>query len=308
MALMSPGPYSGDPARTKQHHNCLFCERPPQHGLVVAGYLTGGRQAAQSPLIHKHIVITGPREDFKPILYCIVYTAIPVSLIVCRGLKPFTMCFSAPASFAASAGLLVIGAIAAGRAKTVPQRVLACIPLIFSIQQLSEGLLWLSFSDDDHVHWRNVGMYAFLAFAQVVWPVYVPLTVLLFEKGGRRKNIIRVLFGIGILASLFLLYCLLFYDVSAYVEEHHIRYELDFPLGNQWFSGISYILAAVISPLISSQKYIRYLGWALFASYLVTRILYNDYLVSVWCYFAAVLSLLVLFIIIHLRKKEAVSA
>jgi hypothetical protein len=229
-----------------------------------------------------------------------------MSLIVGRGLKTYPMCFSAQASFAASAGIFIVGAIALARSTTTPQRVLACIPLVFSMQQLAEGVLWISLSDAAYIHWRDPATYAFLVFAQVVWPVFVPFTVLMFEEDQRRRKIIRSLLAIGVLTSLYLLYCLVFYSVSASIEKHHIKYELDFPFANRWFSGITYMLAAVVSPLISGRRYLRFLGWGLLASYVITRILYNDYLVSVWCYFAAILSLLVLFIIIHLRKKEEV--
>lgn len=147
-------------------------------------------------------------------------------------------------------------------------------------------------------------MYTFLLFAQVVWPAFVPLTILLFEKERRRKYILRVLSGIGIITSLYLFYCLLFYNVSAYMEQHHIKYDLDFPLAYRWITGLLYIIAAVFSPLVSGSRHLRLLGWILLASYLVTRILYFDYLVSVWCYFAAILSVVVL-LIIRLQNKAA---
>ena len=54
------------------------------------------------------------------------------------------MCFSATASFGASAVLGVIGVAAVAKAKTKPQRLFASIPLVFAVQQLSEGFLWLS--------------------------------------------------------------------------------------------------------------------------------------------------------------------
>ena len=54
------------------------------------------------------------------------------------------MCFSAGASFGASALLGVAGAIAVTRATTIPQRLFASIPFVFSVQQLAERLLWLS--------------------------------------------------------------------------------------------------------------------------------------------------------------------
>ena len=54
------------------------------------------------------------------------------------------MCFSAEASFGASAILLTIGVISLNKSVNVPQKVLSCIPFIFGVQQFSEGILWLS--------------------------------------------------------------------------------------------------------------------------------------------------------------------
>lgn len=51
------------------------------------------------------------------------------------------MCFSAPVSFSAGAVLLGLGS--AKRPRELP---FAAIPLLFAIQQLSEGVIWLTFS------------------------------------------------------------------------------------------------------------------------------------------------------------------
>ena len=214
------------------------------------------------------------------------------------------MCFSAAASFTAGAGLLIIGAISIRQSKTTPQRVLASIPLVFAVQQFSEGLLWLSLSGSAGAQWQPISMYVFLLFAQVVWPGFVPLTILLFEKNTRRRQILRILLAVGILTSLYFSWCLLFHNVSARIEGHHIKYETDFPLGNRWFSGITYLLAAVVAPFVSSLRPLRLLGILLLVSYLVSRIFYQHYVVSVWCYFAAVLSISILIIISNLRKTS----
>lgn len=214
------------------------------------------------------------------------------------------MCFSASASLTAGAGLLIIGAIAVSQSKTTPQRVLASIPVIFAVQQFSEGVLWLSLSGGIGTQWESISMYVFLVFAQVIWPTFVPFTILLLERNVRRKQILRILLAIGIITSLYLSWCLLFYNVSASIEGHHIKYELDFPLGNRWFSGVTYILAAVMAPFISNLRQMRLLGILLLVSYLISRIFYQDYLISVWCYFAAVLSISILIIIRGLRKAE----
>jgi hypothetical protein len=214
------------------------------------------------------------------------------------------MCFSAPASFAAGVGLLVIGSIAIKQSKTAPQYVLACIPLIFAVQQCSEGLLWLAISEARYAQWRDLAMYLFLIFAQIVWPIVVPASILLFEKDPLRKKILYILLGAGVLTAVYLGYSLIYYSTSAAIESHHIKYHLSFPFPNKLLRGIPYMLAAAVSPFISSNKWLRLLGCALVLSYVFTAFIYMDYLTSVWCYFGAILSAFILFIIIKLNKNH----
>ena len=57
------------------------------------------------------------------------------------------MCFSATASFTAGAGLLVIGAITIRLSRDRAELPFAAIPVLFGVQQLIEGALWLTFPD-----------------------------------------------------------------------------------------------------------------------------------------------------------------
>ena len=54
------------------------------------------------------------------------------------------MCFSATASFSVGAILLGLGTLTLKAARRPPELVLAAIPLLFAIQQLSEGVIWLT--------------------------------------------------------------------------------------------------------------------------------------------------------------------
>ena len=212
------------------------------------------------------------------------------------------MCFSAPASFISGAALSVIGVAAIYKARTIPQRIFAAIPLIFAIQQCCEGFLWLSFCSRGYEYLYHPAMYAFLFLAHALWPAFVPLSVLLLEKQARRKKILMVCSGLGILTALYFCYCLYAYPVTALAESHHIRYVLTFPEVLRWLSGLCYILAAVCAPFISSIKPVRFFGLILLVSYIIARTLYQDYMVSVWCYFAAILSLFVLWIVVKIGK------
>jgi len=78
------------------------------------------------------------------------------------------MCFSANASFAASAVTGVIGIIAITKTRTTPQLLFATIPLLFSVQQLSEGVVWLSLKHISLAPWRPLFLYVFLVFATII--------------------------------------------------------------------------------------------------------------------------------------------
>ena len=58
------------------------------------------------------------------------------------------MCFSATASFTAGAGLLIVGAVAARRARQPAELPFALIPALFGVQQLIEGAIWLTLPDN----------------------------------------------------------------------------------------------------------------------------------------------------------------
>src|SRR5687768_13908028 len=88
------------------------------------------------------------------------------------------MCFSPQASFIASGSLTVLG-IASWKLAKGKEKVVAALPLLFAAQQLIEGGQWLFLQDGSY---SNVLAYAYLFFAFLVWPVYVPLLVFLMDK------------------------------------------------------------------------------------------------------------------------------
>ena len=215
------------------------------------------------------------------------------------------MCFSAGASFGASAVLSIIGSAAIIKARTIPQGLFAAIPLIFSIQQLAEGMLWLSFKNAGLEAGQPIFTFTFLVFAMMLWPVWIPLTIRLLEKDSRRKKSMNVLLGIGVLVSIGVGCVLLFYKVHVISTHHHIHYRIDFPGRTRSLIvpfSLLYFIATIIAPFISSIKRMKWLGLGFLASYLFAIIFYSGFVVSVWCYFAALLSVVVLWILSGLRK------
>lgn len=203
------------------------------------------------------------------------------------------MCFSASASFGAGVILSTIGIASLKQAKTSSQIPFASIPLIFAAQQITEGFLWLSLSEPVNSTLQTVTTYLFLFFAQVVWPVWVPFSVMKIEENKKRKRILKSFFVIGSLVSLYLAYCLLNFHVEGRIDNYHISYEQDYPASLSRYGGILYIMITIVPPFLSKLRKMNYLGLAILVSYIITTIFYEDYIVSVWCFFAAVISIVV---------------
>jgi len=79
-------------------------------------------------------------------------------------------------SFAAGAVLLPVGAYCIGQAirKNWTYLGLASVPVLFGIQKISEGFVWLGLQHDNPA-WTHAGGLVFLFFALALWPFWFPL-------------------------------------------------------------------------------------------------------------------------------------
>jgi hypothetical protein len=213
------------------------------------------------------------------------------------------MCFSAGASFGAGAVLSVVGITAIKQSNTSLQMVFAGIPLIFAVQQVTEGFVWLSLLNPAYAPWLQPATYIFLTFAYIVWPSWVPLSVLLLEKNSRRKKILFSGLASGLLVSLYLAYRLLTQHIHAEIIGMHISYDLGFPGSALRYSAILYFASTAIPPFISSVKKMWLFGFSITVAYIITRLFFEDYELSVWCFFAAIISAAVFTIILDLQKS-----
>ncbi|MEI6053157.1 MAG: DUF6629 family protein [Opitutaceae bacterium] len=212
------------------------------------------------------------------------------------------MCFSPEASFAGGLIISSIGVAALKQVHKPSQTVFASIPLLFGIQQIAEGILWVALPRPDYVHARQFGMYAFLIMARVVWPMLMPLSVLLMEENRTRKKILWILLAMGVSVSVYYVYCLLFLMVTPHIAGHHIQYTSDFPESLAVPVFVLYFVAAITPLFISSIKRTRLLGVLMFFSCLVTAIFFQLYITSVWCFFAAIISVVVVWILRDSKK------
>jgi hypothetical protein len=206
------------------------------------------------------------------------------------------MCFSASSSFGAAIVISTIGVMAIKKVSTPAHYFFALIPLFFAMQQFAEGFLWLALTDSSYAPLEWTATYFFLFFAQVVWPFWIPFSIYMLEKESKNIHILKILIVLGGIVSLYLAYCLVTFYVKATIIGQHISYQQDYPAVFNKYSGLLYIFATVLPPYFSSFKKVWILSFAIFISYIITTILYDDYIVSVWCFFASIISMLILWL------------
>lgn len=212
------------------------------------------------------------------------------------------MCFSAEASFAGGVIISAIGIATVREIHKPSQLVFASIPLFFGLQQIIEGTLWLTIPSPDFIGLQKISTYIFLIMANFLWPTMIPLAVLLMEENKKRKKLLRVLFILGLSLSLYYAWCLLFFNVTPQILGYHILYSSDFPKSLEMPAFIIYLIVTITPLFVSSIQRAHLLGILMFLSCLVTAIFFTQYLTSVWCFFAALISGVIFWILRDAKK------
>lgn len=141
--------------------------------------------------------------------------------------------------------------------------------------------------------------YVYSLFSHVLWPVYVPFSVLLLESTPWRKRVLSVFLAIGAGVGVFLLYILARFPITSQTVGGHIVY-----VSPHFYILVvmgSYLAGTCISMFFSSHRVVVAFGVVALLSFILAYAVYTTALISVWCFFAAILSALVY---LHFRRKE----
>jgi hypothetical protein len=211
------------------------------------------------------------------------------------------MCFSLTASATTSALLTVIG-IAALRKSTQTTRLIAMIPLLFAIQQASEAVIWFAKLHPVYAGLEKPCGYFFLSFAFFVWPVWNTLSLLKLETNPQRKKYIRLCLIPAALFMGFIIFEAFKNSLQVLEVDHHIVYMTATPMS--FLALFVYCLATVLPLFLSSFKEFWIMGMLILASLGFTLYRWYNVFGSIWCFFAAILSIYVYFIIDKLNDAH----
>lgn len=241
------------------------------------------------------------------------------------------MCFSAAASFAVGIPLIPAGVYCMWSAvvKKPTYLPLAAVPVFFGVQQISEGFVWHAIEHEDIAQTRAASLF-FLFFALAFWPFWFPFLTAVMEPQPRRR---WIFIGFTVLASAW--FWVLFWPIvtgpeslmKTKIEHHSIRYDYypkdpddpsvrgDEPNGLAVYQYVPrpllqllYLGSIALPMALGSQSWGRLPGAVLGASALFAALVFNYAFVSVWCFFAAVLSVYLTFVFYRLPAPDSESA
>jgi hypothetical protein len=201
------------------------------------------------------------------------------------------MCYSATASFVAS-GLLGSIGVATLRHVREPRALLfAAVPMLFALHQFTEGFVWLGLEGRigpvalDHV------AFLFMLYAQGFLPLLMPAAVALLEPPGWRRGAILGLTGVGALVCAWDVFGLIAFESHTFVEQNSIAYRN--PMTGNFAISCLYILATCGALLLSTHRVVMWYGVLNVIALTIAQIVKEYAFASVWCFHAAVLSVVI---------------
>jgi hypothetical protein len=212
------------------------------------------------------------------------------------------MCFSASADFT---GSVVLGAVGVATLREVKDRrelLLAAMPCLFAIHEFIEGFVWLGLDGTLPAQVAHDAGAAFVLYAQGILPFLLPLAVFLIEptKRQRRRMLGFVILG-GVLA-LYLLWGLIAYSLEISDKSHSIVYVN--VITNTDLVAVLYVIATCGSLFFSGFGPLVELGWFNLAGLLVVMLVKRYAFTSLWCAYAAAVSVIIYFFFRRTREHR----
>ena len=171
------------------------------------------------------------------------------------------------------------------------------------MQQFSEGVVWLTMTHAGYAELQTAATCVFVIMAQIVWPMMIPLSVLLIEGNSIRKRILCALLAAGAAIGLYNLYRLVLHGIHAEISGRHLSYQSNFPDSFEKTALFFYFIVTVVPLFVSGIKRMPVLGTVMALSFAVSTAFYMRCLTSVWCFFAAVISFIIFYIVRDAHKQ-----
>lgn len=200
------------------------------------------------------------------------------------------MCFSATASFAASGVIGAVGIATLVHVRQVRAVPFAALPLLFALHQFIEGFVWLGLEGRIGPVAMDHFVFLYLLYAKGILPFLIPLAVALMEPAGWRRSATGALTLVGAALCGWILWAVIAWPSAAAVAHHSIDYD-NARTGGLLIPAL-YVLTTCGALLLSSHRVVRWYGWLNLAGVSFVLLVQGYAFASVWCFYAAVLSVM----------------
>ena len=216
------------------------------------------------------------------------------------------MCFSATASFVTAGMTVAVGIVALARTRHWRETPMAATPLLFALQQSLEGLIWLALPSAGEGSplgsLVTSATFLYLVMAEVLWPIYMPLAVLLIEPQVQRRGFMLLCLTVGVSVAGYLLWWIVTQPYGAILQDGHIVYRTSHTPTVSL--ALSYLASTCLPLLLSSHRTMITLGAVILVGSATAFAFYWEAFVSAWCFFAAAGSLVILGHFEWLRRQR----
>jgi hypothetical protein len=219
------------------------------------------------------------------------------------------MCFSATADFTGSVVLGAVGVATFTEVRRPKEVLLAAMPCLFALHEFIEGFVWLGLDGRLSQQVAHNAGSAYVLYAQGILPFLLPFSIYLIEPTSRQRRRMLAFVILGGVLALYLLWGLIAYPLAISEQFHSILYVN--VITNTTLVAVLYVVATCGALFFSGFRDLRMLGWANLIGLLVVMEVKRYAFTSVWCAYAAVVSVIIYFFFRrsrNLRPKSVATA
>jgi hypothetical protein len=173
------------------------------------------------------------------------------------------------------------------------EMLLAAMPCLFAVHEFIEGFVWLGLDGRLSQQVAHNAGAAYVLYAQGILPFLLPLSIFLIEPAGRQRRRMLGFVILGGVLALYLLWGLIAYPVAISERGHSILYVN--VITTTTLVAMIYVVATCGALFFSGFRDLVLLAWANLAGLLVVMLVKRYAFTSIWCAYAAAVSVIIYF-------------
>lgn len=211
------------------------------------------------------------------------------------------MCFSPDADYTAAVVVGAVGVETLRRVRLRRELIVGALPLLFALHQFTEGFVWLGLRGDVSSGLGDTAKDIYVLYAYALLPILVPLGLYLIEPSRRHRRWVLPFVALGVAVGGVMLWQVTQYPIYAQEHASCIAYNSNAPYLTQ--AAVAYAIATCAPALLSSRRYLQWFGILNILGLAIAFSVREAELTSVWCVYAALVSVLILE---HFRRERKV--